>query len=115
MDAFWQAATQHDWTVPENRAEFRIYYDESGTITCYSMEDLPGTYIVVDRHTFEQVRMDLKVRDGKLIKITQQSSWRLTPADHGEYACHVDDVSIVVPTTYAAKKFWKVIVTNEES
>ena len=115
MDAFWQAVQQHDWTVPENRAEFRIYYDESGNITCYSMEDLPGTYIVVDRHTFEQVRLDLKVRDGKLIKITQESSWKIAPADHAEYACHEHDIAIVVPDQYHPKKYWKVITTNEES
>jgi hypothetical protein len=115
MDAFWQAVSQHDWTVPENRSEFRIYYDESGNITCYSMEDLPGDYIVVDRHTFEQVRMDLKIRNGQLIKITQQSSWKLMPTDQAEYACHNDDVSIIVPPTYPKKKFWKVITTNEEN
>lgn len=115
MDAFWQAVAQHDWTQPELRAEFRIYYDDDGNITYYSMEDLPGNYIVVDRHTFEQVRMDLKVRDGQLIRVTQQSSWRLMPTTHAPYACHSEDVSIVVEPDSVNKMFWKVVTTNEES
>lgn len=115
MDAFWQAANQHDWNQIETRVEYRVYYDGQGNITCYSMEDLPGEYVVVDRQTFDQVRMDLKVRNGQLIRLTKQSTWRLMPAQDNVYACHADDVSIIVDGDYHNKKFWKVEITNEES
>lgn len=115
MDAFWQAVTQHDWSEPEVPIEFRIYYDAEGNIICYSMEDLPGDYIVTDQHTFNQFRMDFKVRDGKLIKITHSASWKLVPSETAEYACHASDVTIVVPTSCSNKKYWKVKTTHEES
>jgi hypothetical protein len=115
MDNFWQAVTEHDWSAPQRSIEFRVYYDDHGDIICYSMEDLPGQYIVTDQHTFNQVRMDFKVRDGKLIKITQAASWKMTSSDTGEYACHPLDVAVIVPADYPQQKFWKVETTNEES
>lgn len=115
MDAFWQAVTQHDWRAPEASPEFRIYYDASGDIVCYSMEDLPGEYIVTDQHTFNQFRMDFKVRDGKLIKITRSASWKLAPCDTAEYACDASDVTIIVSSQHLSKKYWKVRTTHEES
>ena len=29
--------------------EFRLYYDESGKVICYTCEKLPGNYIVIDK------------------------------------------------------------------
>jgi hypothetical protein len=115
MDAFWQAVTQHDWAEPEIPLEFRIYYNDQGDIICYSMEDIPGNYIVTDQHTFNQFRTDLKVRDGKLIKITQSASWKLVPSESAEYACAASDITVVVPQDYNNKKYWKVETTHEEN
>jgi hypothetical protein len=63
MDSFWQAVTEHNWEQPEVKIEFRLYYDEHGNVISYSMEDLPGNYIAIDRVTFEQTRFDIKVKD----------------------------------------------------
>lgn len=115
MDAFWQAAAQHNWTPPEIRPEFRVYYDEQGHIVCYSMEDLPGNFVVVDRITFDQCRMDLKVKEGKLIKILQDASWKLAPSDSADYACHAQDLSVIVDANNTNRKYWKVITTHEEN
>ena len=113
MDAFWQAVAQHDWEIRDVPLEFRIYHDEHGDIVCYSMEDLAGHYIVTDQHTFNQFRMDLKVRDGKLIKITHSASWHLVHCDSAEYACHARDVTVLVPHDHADKTHWKVETTHE--
>lgn len=115
MDAFWQAVTQHDWTPSQQKIEFRVYFDDHGKITCYSMEDLPGNYIVVDRHTWEQTRMDLRVKDGQLIKITQAGSWRLVPDADGDHHCHSQDICIVVPASSENTQLWKVKITHEEN
>jgi len=115
MDAFWQAAEQHDWSAPETPLEFRVYYDERGDIICYSMEDLPGNYIVTDQQTFNQFRMDLKVRDGKLIRVNKNPTWKMMASEHGEYGCHPADITVIVPTGYTDKKYWKVETTHEES
>lgn len=112
MDTFWQAVSDHDWAQPEIAREFRVYHDAEGRVLSYSMEDLPGDYIVVDRHTFEQFRFDVRIRDGKIVKINQDASWRLAPSDSG-YACHPGDVSVIVDDTADQKKYWKVITTHE--
>jgi hypothetical protein len=115
MDAFWQAVAHHDWTKPEIPLEFRVYHDDEGNIICYSMEDIPGNYIVTDQHTFNQFRTDLKVLDGKLIKITHSASWKLVPSDCGDYACDASDITLIVPQDHTNKKYWKVETTHEEN
>lgn len=115
MDAFWQAATQHDWTQPEIPKEFRVYHDPDGKILFYSMEDLPGDYIVIDRVTFDQCRLDLKVKKGKLVKIIQGASWKMAPAEEADIACHSKDVTVIVNHDSQQKKYWKVITTHEEN
>lgn len=115
MDAFWQAVTEHDWTQPEIRQEFRLYYDpEDGRVLFYSMEDLPGDYLVIDRHTFEMHRFDVKVRDGKIIRVKHPASWKLVPAETAEYACHGRDITIIVDDSADYKRYWKVETTHEE-
>lgn len=113
MDAFWQAVAEHDWTPPDNRLEFRLYYDSHGNVIYYSMEDLPGDYIIVDRLTFDQARFDIKVRDGKIIKARNPASWKLKPCDQGDYACHPADVTIVVSKDYHTPVYWRTEITHE--
>jgi hypothetical protein len=115
MDAFWQAVADHDWVQPEIRQEFRLYYDaQDGRVLFYSMEDLPGEHLVIDRHTFEMHRFDIKVKDGKIIRVKHPASWKLVPADDGEYACHPRDITLIVPPTSEQKQYWKVETTHEE-
>lgn len=113
MDAFWQAVAAHDWTPSEIKQEFRLYYDEDGHVLYYSMEDLPGNYIVVSRHTFEEHRFDIRVRDGKIIKHKHPASWKLAPAESASYACHANDVTLIVGEDYENKQYWKVKTTHE--
>lgn len=115
MDAFWQAIAEHDWTQPEIRQEFRLYYDpEDGRVLFYSMEDLPGEYLVIDRHTFEMHRFDVKVKDGKIIRVKHPASWKLVPTETAEYACHGRDITIIVDDSADDKRYWKVETTHEE-
>ncbi len=112
MDAFWQAASAHNWEVPEPKHEFRLYYNESGDVLYYSMEDLPGTFLVIDRLTFDQQRFDIKVKDGKIAKLNHPASWKLAPSDNGT-ACDPNDVSIVVGSAAEHKQHWEVRTTYE--
>jgi hypothetical protein len=112
MDAFWQAANAHNWTPPEVRQEFRLYYDNTGNVLYYSMEDLPGTFLVIDRITFDQQRFDIRVKDGKIVKLNHPASWKLAPADAGT-ACHPQDITIVVDNNAENKQHWEVKTTYE--
>ena len=44
-----------DWQPPVH--EYRVYYDNTGTITAKTTSDLPGTYIVVSREMFDCIVM----------------------------------------------------------
>lgn len=115
MDAFWQAIAEHDWTPPEIRQEFRLYYDtRDGRVLFYSMEDQPGDYIIIDRHTFEMHRFDVKVKDGKIIRVKHPASWKLVPTETAGCACHAHDITIIVNESTVDKKYWKVETTHEE-
>jgi len=47
--------------------EFRLYYDDNGAVICYTCEDLPGNYIVVDKDAYAACRHDVTVIDGKIV------------------------------------------------
>lgn len=48
--------------------EFRVYYGDDGKIVCYTMEDLPGNYIVITKEQYAESRYDSFVKNGKLLK-----------------------------------------------
>lgn len=113
MDSFWEAVASHNWAQPEVRLEYRLYYDEQGQVLTYSMEDIPGNYIIVDRHTYEQARFDILIKDGKIAKLNQSSSWKLVPATTGNYACHKDNINIIVDNNDPNRAYWTVGTTHE--
>jgi len=113
MDNFWQAVANHNWVQEEVRHEFRLYYDDQGRVIHYSMEDLPGDYIIVDRLTFDQARFDIRVKDGQIVKLKHPASWKLVPSEFGQHPCHQDDITIVVSSDYHQKKYWEVKTTHE--
>lgn len=103
MDEFLKAWNQINWSKPV--IEHKIYYDiETGTVLDYTTDNLPGTYIVVDKETFHCHRFDIKIRDGKIIAI-QNNVGKLRPGPDGT-PCHPTDVTIITdkkPATYWKK------------
>jgi hypothetical protein len=113
MDSFWQAVAELTQNVAETvKIEYRVYYDEHGKILFYTMEDVPGTYLVIDRETYEQSRYDAVVKNNKLIKTNAPSSWKLAPDDEGT-PCHPSNVCIVVDARHEPNTKWTVKVTDE--
>ena len=76
--------------------KFRLYYDDQGKPIVYTMEELEGNYIEITREAYLEATMNVKVQDGKLVKIdSTQAFKKLIPADHGT-PCHPDNVAVVV-------------------
>ena len=104
-EEFWKALAD----MPEPKPVFyRLYYDQQGVPLFYSMEDLPGTYIELDQETYAQGASNVRVRDGKLVKLTWQTSSKIVPGTHGTQ-CHTKDVAIVVKEngTYWSKQTYE--------
>lgn len=79
---------------------FKLYYDESGKVVCYSCEDLEGDYIVIDALTYAEARPDIRVVDGKISKVARSMIVsKLMPGDTGT-TCASEDISIIVDDEY---------------
>lgn len=93
------------WEAPEIvTPEFRLYYDNKGCLVCYTCEKIEGDYIVIDALTFAEGRPDVRVANGRIVKInTGAVISRLYPSDSG-ISCEIEDVSIITKTN---GKHWK--------
>ena len=93
---------QEFWEIWQNSApvepaviEYRLYHDEDGYPLFYSMEDVPGTYIVIDAETYWNGPKHIRIVDGKIVE--KQIYWtkKLVPAVKG-VSCDPWSVCVVV-------------------
>jgi hypothetical protein len=91
---FWKAWTE-PWPEPPP-VFYRLYYNADGTPVCYTMEDLPGTYIEIDQATYAQSLPNVRVVNGKITVIKRSDTVnKLQPSDTGT-PCSPHDVCVVV-------------------
>jgi len=86
--------------VPPQPVEFRLYYDEKGSIITYTCEKLPGNYIVIDAQTFAECRPDLTVVEGKLVNLVPEVVLSLLTKSVTGTKCASEDVNILVSGGY---------------
>jgi len=89
---------------------YRLYHDAMGHPLFYSMEDMPGTYIEIDRAEYEKNNMQVKIVDGKLIEINTKTMSKLTPSEFGT-PCDPRDVAVItnkIPNVKWSKKFHEI-------
>ena len=103
-EEFWNTLA----VMPESQPVFYRLYHENGVPLFYSMEDRPGTYIELDQETYARSASNVRVRDGKLVELTWQTSQKIVPSTHGTQ-CHSKDVAIVVEQngTYWSKQTYE--------
>jgi len=54
--------------------EYRLYYDETGRVTCMTNEHLPGNYIRINKEIYDRASYrSLRVINGKLTRITKDT------------------------------------------
>ena len=85
--------------VPESQpVSYRLYYDDQGRPVHYTMEDLPGNYVEIDRETYVIADSWVRVVDGKIKRLTRYTTQKLIPGDDGT-PCHPCNVAIVDPAS----------------
>lgn len=88
--------------------EFRLYYDDRGSVVCYTTESLEGNYIVIDALTFAQSRPDVRVVDGKVAQSFSGAVVSKLYQNIDGIRCATEDMSIVVDDTYQGETTsWK--------
>ncbi len=88
-----------------NSLEYRLYYDEHGKVLFYTCEKPEGNYIVINQQTYAEGRSDIKVVEGKIVKIFKKSLIsKLVVSEEGT-SCSTEDVSII--STEPNSKKWK--------
>jgi hypothetical protein len=93
-EEFWGILQYQIAEVPN--PEFRLYYDDEGFPLFYSMEALPGNYIVVDQDTYHNGPKHIRVIDGKIIVYKTIFSKKLVPSISNGVTCAVDNVCVIV-------------------
>lgn len=87
---------------------YRLYYNQDGTPRFYSMENVPGDYILVDRPTFECGRYDITVKDGKIQNLSQPTLSRyviVNESTETSISCDPYDITLIT-TTESEHIFW---------
>jgi hypothetical protein len=100
------------WEAPKIvKPEFRLYYDDKGHVVCYTCEKLEGNYIVIDNTTYAEGRPDVRVVDGRLVRISSNAVVsKLVPDKKEGQSCAKDDVSIILSSKDKVKKQkWKLV------
>ena len=90
-----------------NSLEYRLYYDEHGKVLFYTCEKPEGNYIIIDNQTFSEMRMDVRVIDGKISKVIPgMIVQKLKPDSEGQLTAE-SDISIIVGDGYPEQQKWK--------
>lgn len=85
---------------PPEPIEFRLYYDDKGSIITYTCEKIPGNYIVIDATVFAEGRPDLIVVDGKLVKPSTEIFLTILSKSDSGIKCASEDVTVLVSDDY---------------
>ena len=95
------------WEQPElAEVERRLYYDDNGYVLFYTCEKPEGKYIVFDDMTYAEGRHDVRVVDGKIIKVNTGSVIsRYYHSDGEGFLCEKEDISVITETD---GQYWEV-------
>lgn len=103
------------WEAPKiEKPEFRLYYDDKGHVICYTCEKLEGDYILIDALTFAEARPDVRVLDGRLVRVSSNTVVsKLVPNNNEGRLCAKEDVSLLVSEKDDVEKQWWKLQTYE--
>lgn len=104
---FWQVIQDWQATPVEYKPPIqRLYYDDTGVPLFYVDQDLAGNYIDLDGASYVVADMQIRVVNGKIVKIKQPVYIKkLVPDLELGTCCHSDNVCVVVDATESCTKW----------
>ena len=91
--------------------EFRLYYDDTGKVICYTCEALSGdNYIVIDAQTYAESRHDIRVIDGEISKDAEYIVISKMVESIKGISCEIEDICIL--TDKEPNKKWEAEVNE---
>ena len=109
---FLRVMAEFQWPDPVP-VSYRLYYNDDGSPQCYTMENLPGKYIEVDKETYLNNCWHVKVVEDKLILLPKKISvHKLKPNPTQGVLCDLRDVCVIVDAVQTHVK-WN--LTNNET
>ena len=101
--AAWENNTPPQIVVPR----YKLYYDADGHPLLYTMEEIEGNYIDIDRETYVLASNRVRVVDGRLRFLKSKTTVKkLVPNQPNGTACDPRDVCMIVDQTPNVK--WKI-------
>ena len=85
-----------------NPVEMRLYYNDDGEILFYTCEKPPGKYLVIDKDTYAQGRIDVRIIDNKIIRKLYGVLTKLVPDVVG-IRCAKEDICIIVDDSHVGE------------
>ena len=106
MSNFWQINKQHPGAEAKTEWQYRLYYNDDGSIVKYSTDNEPGKYIVISKSEYAQGRYDVRVKNGQIEHLNKITEYRkLIPSNQGIETA-VDDVTIVTQGQHWDMKYY---------
>lgn len=86
----------------------RLYYDDNGNVLYYTCDKPEGNFIVIDKDIYAECRFDIKIIDGKIVKLHDSIVVEKMTIDPEGTLCSSDDINIIVDSSYSGRTIkWK--------
>ena len=95
--------TENFWQVWNNLEPYtppvvfwRLYYDDAGNPLFYTQEDKQGSYIDVTPEQYQRASMQVRVKNGKLVELTNKQFKKFKPFVYGGIFCLIAYICIEI-------------------
>jgi len=102
-DTEFQKFIQDYNPIQRKEIEFRLYYNDDGSIICYSCDQLEGKFIVIDSQTYAECRQNVMVVNEKIEEVKPSLSMQKLIESTQGTRCAIEDINIVVSSEYTGK------------
>lgn len=90
--------------------EYRVYYDDTGTIITYTTDKLEGKYLIIDRETYSHANHQLFIINNRLVDNRRKRALaKLSKTDKSDtgFKCSKYDINIIIDNDNTEVNHWE--------